>query len=288
VNAAGPAFGKAPLFLFSVDVEEVDGRALNSGGISRVPAMTARYLDFLRREGAHGTFFVTGQVARAHPALVTRILAEGHEIGCHSDRHLPLHELGPEAFRNDSASALEALSAAGARYVAGYRAPCFSLTERTPWAHSVLTELGFSYSSSVLPARSPLHGWPGFGEAPRVIDGILELPMSLLSPRRLPVPTGGVYLRALPWTLVRAALKARARSGAPVLGYLHPYDIDAEQERFPHPGFSRWGVYNWLMYRNRKGLLSRLENIARLGFRFEAYGPYAAACRATASAGEIA
>jgi polysaccharide deacetylase family protein (PEP-CTERM system associated) len=250
--------------------------------------MTARYLDFLRRHGARGTFFVTGQVARAQPDLVRRILAEGHEIGCHSDKHLTLGELGPDGFRDDCASALDALAAAGARDVTGYRAPCFSLTSRTPWAHAILAELGFVYSSSVLPARNPLHGWPGFGEAPRVIDGITELPMSLLSARRLPVPTGGVYLRALPWTLVRRALQARARSGIPVLGYLHPYDIDAEQERFAHPGFSRWGVYNWLMYRNRSGLLARFDRIAGLGFRFDAYGPYSAATRAALAAGETA
>ena len=48
--------------------------------------------------------------------------------------------------------------------VPGFRAPIFSLTPRTAWALDDLAAAGFTYSSSVLPAANPLHGWPG---APR-------------------------------------------------------------------------------------------------------------------------
>jgi polysaccharide deacetylase family protein (PEP-CTERM system associated) len=274
-------------YLFGVDLEDVRLQVPDGGRYRpRVPEMTARYLDFLRRHRARGTFFVVGGVARAHPDLIRRIADEGHEIACHSDRHVPLDRQDPAAFRDDLCRNLEALRAAGVDGVRGYRAPRFSLTERTRWAYAVLAELGFSYSSSVLPARSPLYGWPGFGEAPRWMDGILELPMTLLRTPFLSVPNGGgVYFRVLPRPLLRRSLLASRRADRPVLGYLHPYDVDVEQERFPHPGFSRWSVGNRLMYLNRGATLDRLEMVARLGFAIQPYGGYAARLRASREPG---
>lgn len=49
--------------------------------------VTPRVLDVLGRHGAKATFFVLVDHARARPALLRRILDEGHEIGLHFDRH---------------------------------------------------------------------------------------------------------------------------------------------------------------------------------------------------------
>lgn len=259
-------------FLLGIDLEDV--RDLVPGGLAypaRVPAMTERLLDLLG--DARATFFVTGDVARRYPALVRRIAAEGHEIACHSDKHVALDRLDPDTFRADTRACLEALEAAGVPRPRGYRAPYFSLTERTRWAYPVLGELGFTWSSSVLPARNPLHGWAGFGTAPRRMDGIMELPVTLLSPR-LPVPAGGVYLRALPGPMVTRALKRHARVGTAVVSYVHAHDIDDGQDRFAHPGFARYGLYNWLMYRNRHVMLPRLAAACRRDFRIARYGAH--------------
>ncbi|MHB8466945.1 MAG: polysaccharide deacetylase family protein [Acidimicrobiales bacterium] len=51
------------------------------------PASTPAILDVLDQYGARATFFVLGDRAAAHPALVARILAEGHEIGLHGADH---------------------------------------------------------------------------------------------------------------------------------------------------------------------------------------------------------
>jgi polysaccharide deacetylase family protein (PEP-CTERM system associated) len=263
-------------YVFSVDLEDVrmevpDGALLPA----RVPITTGLYLDFLAARGAIGTFFVVGDVARAHPELVRRIVAEGHEIGCHSDRHIRLDEQGPNAFRDDVRRNLDVLYAAGVETVHGYRAPCFSLTERTSWAYPILAELGFTYSSSVLPARNPISGWPGFGAAPRKVDGLLELPITLMPYRLIPVPMGGgIYFRVLPAMLVRRAFQRRAAEGHAVLGYLHPYDIDNEQ-RVAHRGFSRWGLSQWLLQANRGKVLRRLEGLDDLGFSIVSYGAHA-------------
>jgi len=256
-------------FLFSVDVEDArDGVPGGERLPARVPEMVDLYLDFLRRHRSTGTFFVVGQVARAHPDLIRAIMDEGHEIGCHSDRHIPLDRLDRAAFRTDTLRNLEALDAAGANDIAGYRAPCFSLNSRTQWAHEVLAELGFSYSSSVLPGRNPLFGWPGFGTSPRRLEaGLWEIPVTLLPSPLPPLPMGGgVYFRTLPKWLLRRALAARRKAEIPLVGYFHPYDVDTTQERFAHGGFRRRGPYNWLMYRNRDQVFERLEMAVGLGF----------------------
>jgi polysaccharide deacetylase family protein (PEP-CTERM system associated) len=273
-------------YLFGVDLEDVRFMAAEGERLrDSVEHSTARYLDFLRGKGATATFFVVGDVARAYPHLVRTIAQEGHEIACHSDRHVPLDRQDREAFRDDLLRNLDALAAAGAPAPSGYRAPCFSLTARTRWAYGVLAELGFRYSSSVLPARSPIHGWPGFGEAPRLMSGVVEIPMTLVHRRLLRLPLGGgVYFRALPKPILRRAFARRAAGGA-VPGYLHPYDIEEDQERIAFPGFSRGGIANRLLHYNRGAVFDRLEMVADLGFTFAPYGRHAERLRPALEAG---
>lgn len=51
------------------------------------PQTTPQILDLLRQHGARATFFVIGHHVEQHPALARRILAEGHEIGNHTQGH---------------------------------------------------------------------------------------------------------------------------------------------------------------------------------------------------------
>jgi polysaccharide deacetylase family protein (PEP-CTERM system associated) len=256
-------------YVFSVDLE-LSGLAAPAG--ARAEALVDVYLDFLDRHSAKGTFFVVGEAARACPDAIRRIASAGHEIACHSDRHLPLDRETPASLRDGLERCLEMLAAAGATEVSGYRAPCFSLTSRTAWAYEVLAGLGFTYSSSVLPARSPLYGWPGFGQSPRRMGGVLELPITLLPWRMLPVPMGGgVYLRALPAPLLRAAFSRRRRAGDTVLGYLHPYDIDLAGKGAAFDGVRRFGPSAFLLRLNRASVLARLDGLLGSGFELARY-----------------
>ncbi|WP_307853234.1 bifunctional polysaccharide deacetylase/glycosyltransferase family 2 protein [Kitasatospora sp. RG8] len=54
------------------------------------PRWTPEVLDTLRRNGVHATFFVVGTQAAAHPDLVRRIVAEGHQLGVHTFTHTDL------------------------------------------------------------------------------------------------------------------------------------------------------------------------------------------------------
>ncbi|MEU9245433.1 bifunctional polysaccharide deacetylase/glycosyltransferase family 2 protein [Streptomyces sp. NPDC048385] len=59
------------------------------------PVWTPRILDVLRRNHVHATFFVVGTQVVAHPELVRRIIAEGHQIGIHTFTHPDLARLAP-------------------------------------------------------------------------------------------------------------------------------------------------------------------------------------------------
>jgi polysaccharide deacetylase family protein (PEP-CTERM system associated) len=259
-------------FLFSVDLEDPQG----SG--ERLDGLTGLYLDLLARHGAAATFFATGEIARRHPELIRRIAASGHEIACHSDGHLPLDEQDSASFRVDLERACDSLRAAGAGEVRGYRAPFLSMVERTRWAYEVLASLGFLYSSSVLPGRSPLYGWPGFGSKPRMLDNILEIPISILPIPGIGLPAaGGVYFRVLPQALLAAAWRVSNRAGEPLVGYFHPYDLDTKAGWTAFPGYRRFSAGNVLLHLNRKSVLLRLERLIAAGFAIRPYRDFASA-----------
>lgn len=51
--------------------------------------LTDRILDLMQEHGIKVSFFVLVQKARAHPALIRRIIAEGHILGLHGADHRP-------------------------------------------------------------------------------------------------------------------------------------------------------------------------------------------------------
>ncbi|MES2572243.1 MAG: polysaccharide deacetylase family protein [Verrucomicrobiota bacterium] len=58
---------------------------------------TPRLLDMLKKRNAKATFFVVGECAAQYPAIMKRIVAEGHEIGNHSWSHPLLSKMGEGA-----------------------------------------------------------------------------------------------------------------------------------------------------------------------------------------------
>lgn len=270
--------------LLSVDLEDVrdwvkDGARYKEA----VPENTRSYLQQFKQWGVKATFFVVGEVARRYPALIGEIAAAGHELACHGDVHLQLDKLTPREFRADLQRNLASLESAGGRNIVGFRAPTFSLTARTSWAHAVLADLGFTYSSSVLPARSPLYGWPEFGRQTRRIDGRLwELPVTLHDLPGFSVPmAGGVYFRVLPFFLSRWAIGRSLRLRQAVVTYFHPYDIDVHQERFMHPDLGDKKHLNMLMYIGRAKVLRRLD-VLRRSYPVQAYAEYVSSLQAAA------
>lgn len=62
---------------------------------------TAAVLDVLAAAGVSATFFLVGEQLRRNPTLGAEILAAGHAIGLHCDRHRNLLRLAPWQVRAD-------------------------------------------------------------------------------------------------------------------------------------------------------------------------------------------
>ena len=125
----------------------------------RVEANVERVLELFGDSGVKATFFTLGWVAERHPKLIRRIADEGHEIASHGWDHRRVFTLSEAQFGADLQRARSALEDAGGAKVVGYRAPSFSIDARTPWAHPVLAEQGYLYSSSVAPISHDHYGW---------------------------------------------------------------------------------------------------------------------------------
>jgi polysaccharide deacetylase family protein (PEP-CTERM system associated) len=207
----------------------------------RAVASTRLLLEMLAEHRARATFFVLGRIAEAHPELVERILADGHEIGSHGYNHQFVYRQTPDAFAWDLDTSLQALRRAGAPNVVSYRAPYFSITRDSLWALKRLAEAGIIRDSSIMPARNPRYGIVSAPLEPYSIQAtsgrpLLELPVSCLAAGHIRLPFGGgFYLRFLPLTLIRAAIRHTLHQGRPVVFYLHPWELDPGQPRLRLP-----------------------------------------------------
>lgn len=201
----------------------------------RVERNTEKLLEEFADAGVKGTFFTLGWVAERHPALVRRIVDQGHELASHGNVHMRADKQTPAEFRDDVRQAKRTLEDAGGTLVRGYRAATFSIGEKNWWAHDVLAEEGYVYSSSVFPVRHDLYGVP---DAPRIpfqigSSGLTEIPLTTvrLFKRNLPCAGGG-YFRLLPYGYSRWALRrVNQKEGVPCIFYLHPWEVDPDQPR---------------------------------------------------------
>jgi polysaccharide deacetylase family protein (PEP-CTERM system associated) len=203
---------------------------------SRVERNTHRVLDVFAEHGTKATFFTLGWVAERHPALVRRIVADGHELASHGFAHYRADEQDPAAFRADVSRTKAILESTAGAPVRGYRAASFSIGAGNFWAFEVLEDEGYTYSSSVYPVRHDIYGMP---EAPRFpfrpLPGraFREFPITttVLGGRNWPCGGGG-YFRLLPYALSNAAIRrVNRRDGRPCIFYFHPWEIDPDQPR---------------------------------------------------------
>lgn len=201
----------------------------------RVEANTDAVMAIFDEAGVKGTFFTLGWVAERYPALIRRIVDAGHELASHGWGHDRVFTMTPDQYAQDLARTRKTLEDAGGVAVTGYRAPSFSIDERTPWAHEALAEAGYAYSSSIAPVVHDHYGWP---EAPRFAfkpvagSDLVELPVTTarLAGRTLAAGGGG-FFRLLPYGFSRWAVRQVNDDAQPAIIYFHPWEIDPAQPR---------------------------------------------------------
>ncbi|QHD67568.1 DUF3473 domain-containing protein [Sphingobium yanoikuyae] len=202
----------------------------------RVERNTDAVLDLFAQAGVTATFFTLGWVAERYPALMRRIADAGHEVASHGYDHARVFTFTPEQFRADLRKSRAILEDASGQKVSGYRAPSFSIDPRTPWAHPILAEEGYAYSSSVAPIRHDHYGWPDsprFAWKPVAGSELLELPVTTakLGQRTLAAGGGG-FFRLLPYGFSRWAIRqVNVQAQRPAIIYFHPWEIDPDQPR---------------------------------------------------------
>jgi peptidoglycan/xylan/chitin deacetylase (PgdA/CDA1 family) len=156
------------------------------------PEITPQVLEQLARFGAHATFFCVGDCIERHPALARAIVAAGHGIENHTQRHR--HDfslLGPRALRLEIERGQQSIARVTGSSAQFFRAPAGL---RNPFLEPVLRSLGLQLTS-----------WTRRG-----FDTVTRDPERVL--RRL-----CASLRAGDILLLHDGHAARTRTGAPVI-----------------------------------------------------------------------
>lgn len=226
---------------------------------------TKKILKLFKQNNVKATFFTLGYIAEKFPDLIHDIVDEGHEIGSHSYSHLDLRENSKEVIIEDIKRSIQTIQDVTGKEVLGFRAPFFSINEKSFWIFDFLKE-HFIYDSSVFPVKTPLYGIPN---APRTIynpttdnpirdnknGNLIEIP---LATHRIPlygnIPiAGGFHLRFLPYSYIKYGIKRNHKNNNPVMMYIHPKDIDPQMPKIQG--------YNWYYYYNLKNAFGKFERL---------------------------
>ena len=233
-----------PNNIMSVDVEEhfqvsAFANTVSKADWATIPSRVCRNMDrilaLFSEKNVKATFFTLGCVAERFPQLMREIVAQGHELASHGYEHDRVSALSPRDFLQDVTRTRKILEDISGSAVNGYRAPSFSINEETAWAHDVLQQAGYAYSSSIYPVNHDHYGFPSAPRFPFRLKegGLLEVPLTTASAlgRNWPAAGGG-YFRLLPTGYSRWALRRVNREdGMPAVFYFHPWEIDPDQPR---------------------------------------------------------
>jgi polysaccharide deacetylase family protein (PEP-CTERM system associated) len=202
----------------------------------RVERNIDRILTLLDERQAKATFFTLGWIAERYPAMVKRIVSNGHELASHGWAHQRVSDQKPQEFLDDIVRSKALLEDISGQKILGYRAPSFSIGSNTLWALDLLEEAGYRYSSSIYPIQHDHYGMPNaprFAFYPKNNGGLLELPVTTVRLFKRNIPAGGGgYFRLWPYTfshwLIQRINHLEKHSA---IFYFHPWEIDYEQPR---------------------------------------------------------
>lgn len=204
---------------------------------SRITKNTDKILELLDTKRQKATFFCLGWIARRHPEIIKKIAKEGHDVASHSDMHQLVFEQSVYEFKDDIVRSIKSIEDILGKKVRAYRAPGFSLNEKSIWAFEVLIENGIEIDSSVFPVKRAHGGFRhcGFRE-PVLIDigghKIKEFPINFYWNI---VFSGGGYFRLFPYW----AIRFMTNNSHYVMTYFHPRDFDSTQPRISDLPFMR-------------------------------------------------
>lgn len=258
------------MYIFTIDVEDWF-HTFNKRYYHRpvywdtLPSTLEQNLDrieaFLSEHNIKATFFWLGWSAEKNKSLVRKLAQQGHEIGAHSYHHQKISDLSPNDFRSDTERVIKTLEDITGNAITAYRAPGFSISQKTLWAFEILTELGIKNDSSVWAGRRLLSG--KIPCEPFVVSGghfnIHEFPV-------VGIPlwdrsfnySGSGYFRISPFHLLQRKLVNDSYG----MYYFHPRDFEDRKVKKPD--------HHWL-FQLRYGLGTKkvLRKLERLNHNLD-------------------
>ena len=228
----------------------------------RSKLMTEKVLDLFSEMNIRATIFVVGDVAKNHPEIINKAVKDGHEIGLHSHKHIPLQLLTPDEFEQELTGAKTLLQEISGQEINGFRAPTMSLTHKTRWAVPILKRVGFTYSSSVLPAKNPLYGWDGLPRHPfRWLNSVIEFPCPVTNILGFTIPyLGGAYFRLFP-SIIRKMGVRRSSYGEVLWTYCHPWEFDPDEKYYQLENAGR--STSRIAWIGRKGMENKMRDFLK-------------------------
>jgi peptidoglycan-N-acetylglucosamine deacetylase len=135
------------------------------------PQGTPAVLEILARERIGATFFLVGEQVRRNPSLAQEIVAAGHGIGLHCDRHRNLLRLAPWQVRADIARAEDTIGQASGRAIDLYRPPygvlnasALRIARAHDWRTLLWSHAGKDWQKQATPASIATRLTEGAGE----------------------------------------------------------------------------------------------------------------------------
>lgn len=196
-----------------------------------------KILDLLRKNDSKATFFMVGEILESNPEMFDKIMSEGHEIGFHTMKHT---RLDSPNFRPEFKEELKKFKKFTSNKVVGFRAPTFSLNEKSSWAIDELVSNGYKYDSSIMPAKTNMYGMPSAERFPYKITNsslgkndlngtLIEFPLMVTKFLGKTIPAaGGFYLRVLPLKIIKNAIKSYEQKEIPASLYIHSWELTPE------------------------------------------------------------
>ena len=213
-----------------------------------------KILDWLRKNDTFATFFMVGELLESKPELLDKILGNGHEIAFHTMYHT---RLDIPNFREKFTEEIKRFADLTKGKSRGFRAPTFSMSQSTSWVIDVLAENNYQYDSSIVPVKTKLYGIANADTKPYKIssgkidgndpDGkIWEFPLLTATIFGKTIPAGGgFYLRCLPLTIIKAAIRNYNKDDVPATFYIHSWELTPEfMPKIPLPFIDRFITYH--------------------------------------------
>ncbi|MFZ1527906.1 MAG: DUF3473 domain-containing protein [Ferruginibacter sp.] len=219
---------------------------------------TQNMLNFFSERKIKATFFVLGSLAEKAPGLIREIQSAGHEVASHGWSHQLVYNMTPSEFERDIDMAKKKLEDIVQEPVLGYRAPYFSITNRSLWAPSIIESVGYRYDSSISSFKNFIYG---IKNTPRfyyfLSKNLLEIPPSCLNIAGFNIPwTGGLYFRVLPYFLIQNGIKKISKNGKGTMMYFHTADFDLNQ-----PNAECSFLERFIHYAGLKSLPSKMDKL---------------------------